>query len=137
MVLMVCTDCGGRVSSSADQCVHCGNVLQAGHPGAIGTAVRIVYYGFCGIVIFVGGISLIWALRSGNIGAAASTIAISLAVWFFGSISAVVLLYVTRAERRLPVSGATRSAVAPAPSNPGTVAPPIDPDAAWRLHSGR
>ena len=100
MALLICSDCGNYVSSSARSCVHCGNILIAEVPGAIGVAIRVVYVVLCAIIIAA---AMVATPASGMLAAVAGVAAL-----FVLSVSFVILLYVTRRDRRRAVRGATR-----------------------------
>lgn len=107
-MLLICSDCDERVSSTAAACVHCGNVLKEGRPGTIGYAVRVVYWVFVAIIVAAATISFGLAAESGGPAMVPLVLFVAFLVWFVVSISAAVLLYVTRAERLVDLPRATR-----------------------------
>ena len=61
-MMITCVECGGRVSSSAEACVHCGRVFRPRPvpqvPG-VGTIAMGVFLGTVGASVVIG---LAWAL---------------------------------------------------------------------------
>jgi hypothetical protein len=107
MSLLICNDCHNKVSTSAMTCVHCGNVLKIGKPGVIGSALRILYGLFCLVLVLIVGGAAVSAYNSLIPGDAVFVVAIGAGIWLAGSISIVVLLYVTRNEKIVAVQAAT------------------------------
>ena len=106
MALASCADCGGAVSTSARSCIHCGAELRRDAPGAIGIAVRVIYYLLCLFLVAVGVFAFREAAADRGLAVALLVPAVVLVVWVVMSASAAVLLYVTRLGRTEPVRGA-------------------------------
>lgn len=106
LTLFVCSDCNGKVSSSAMECVHCGNILQTNEPGIIGTLLRIFYAVFCVAIVVIGISAIGDASKSAKPSDAIMIPLIIFGVWFAGSVCLAMLFYVTRNGRLVRVSDA-------------------------------
>lgn len=126
MALLVCTDCEGKVSSTAMNCVHCGNVLQVEKPGFIGSAVRVFYFLFTVALVIV----TLLAMKNATMldGSLVLIPPVAFGIWFSVSVSLAILLYVTRHGRIVRVDGATRG-------GEGTVIDDKPNRAAWSYQS--
>lgn len=141
MALVECTDCNYHVSTSARNCMRCGNPLLYDHPGIIGKTVRFLYGLAVLLIVVATGVIAGFAIRGGEPVAALTTLVTGFVVWFTVSVSFVILLYVTRNERVSPIVGSTRiiqtqRAPTQKAAQTGSVSQGLSADAAWRLHSG-